>query len=298
MSISASIGFVIGSKKRKLAGYVSAATLLVALSSALPGKSYALKLGEVIPDFPAISTKGDFKLHQLIEEEQKYIVFFSHPRDFTPVCTTELATVHNLKSVFDQLNAIAIGLSVDTLANHEEWQKDILKVAGADDDSLNFRMVSDETLEIAKLLDMLPADAQTGVERTAKDNKTARTVFIIAPDKTIKMMLTYPMTAGRNFDEILRVLTAIVLTDTRKAATPADWEPGDDIVVLPGMSQEDAEANFKNVRTVELPSGKGYLRFATLPEDDAEADEVKEQLKEEQDKTDDDEGGEKEKVEL
>ena len=274
MSISESIGSVIRSKKSKVAGYVSAATLLVSLSSALPGTSYALNLGDVIPNIDAISTEGDFKLHEFIENEKKYIVLFSHPQDFTPVCTTELAVVHNLKKDLHLLNAIAIGFSVDTLANHEEWQKDILKVAGSTDDKLNFPLISDETLELSKQLGLLPAEAQTGAARTAKDNKTARTVFIIGPDKTIRMTLTYPMTAGRNFDEVLRILEAIVMTDNRKAATPANWEPGDDIVVLPGTSQEDAEASFKNVRTVELPSGKGYLRFATLPEDAEEEDDT------------------------
>lgn len=295
MSISESFSSVVRLKKRKLSGYVSAATLLVALSSAIPDKSYALRLGDNFPDFPAISTKGDFKLHQLIDEEQKYIIFFSHPLDFTPVCTTELAAVHNLKADFDQENAIAIGFSVDTLARHEQWQKDILTHANSKDEELNFRLVSDETLEIAKLLDLLPADAQTGAERTAKDNKTARTVFIIGPDKTIRMMMTYPMTAGRNFDEILRVLRAIKLTDEREVATGEGWEPGDDIVVLPGMSQSDAEAKFKNVGTMTLPSGETYLRFATLPEDD-DAEEFEVPLENEQDKVAEED--EKEKSEL
>ena len=274
MSISESVGSVFRNKKRLMTGCVSAATLLVAMSSALPGRSYALKLGEPVPDFEAISTEGNFKLHELIEKEQKYIVFFSHPRDFTPVCTTELAEVHNLKPVLDSLNAMAIGFSVDSLANHEEWQKDILSVARTKDEKLNFPLISDETLEISKLLDMLPAEAEAGAERTAKDNKTARTVLIIGPDKGIRMMLTYPMTAGRDFAEIVRVLHAIVRTDTRQVATPANWEPGDDVVVLPTMSKEDAEAILKNVRTVELPSGKDYLRFGTLPEDEeAESEE-------------------------
>ena len=284
MNISESIGSLIRSKKSNVAGYVSSAALLLALSSALPATSYALKLGEVIPDFEAISTDGDFKFHQLIEREQKYIVFFSHPQDDTPVCTTELAAVQNYKKQLDELNAMAVGFSVDSLANHEQWVKDILKVARSKDEKLNFPLISDETLVIAKLLDMLPAEAQAGVERTPKDNKTARTVFIIGPDKTIRMMLTYPMTNGRGFDEIMRILEAIVLTDSRKVATPVNWQPGDDIVVLPSMSQEEAEASFKNVRTEELPSGKGYLRFATLPEDDAKADEAEQQLRDEEDK--------------
>ncbi len=273
MSISDSIGSAIVHRKRKLSGFVPAATLLIALSSTVSEKSYALTLGDEIPDFPAISTQGDFNLHQLIEEENKYVVFFSHPQDFTPVCTTELAAVHNLKSDFDQLNAIAIGFSVDTLARHEDWEKDILKYAGSKDEKLNFRLVSDENLDIAKRLDLLPADASNGVQRTPKDNKTARTVFIIGPDKTIRMMLTYPMTAGRSFDEILRVLEAIVLTDRVGVATPAGWEPGDDIVVPPGMD----DSQFRNVRSETLPSGGTYLKFATLPEDDDDASETEAQ---------------------
>lgn len=267
MSISESFSSVISHQKRRFAGCIPAAALVVALSSTLPGVSHAWRLGDVIPDFSAQSTGGEFKLHDLIDKEQKYVVLFSHPQDFTPVCTTELAAVHNLKPEFDRLGAIALGLSVDTLANHTEWEKDILAFAQSTDTKLNFPIISDEDLTIAKALDMLPAEASQAMVRTPADNKTARTVFIIGPDKTIRMMMTYPMTTGRNFGEVLRVLDAIAKTDTRKLATPVDWKPGDKIVVLPGMSQKDAEASFKDVKMVDLPSGKRYLRFATLPED-------------------------------
>ena len=268
MSISESVSSVIRNKKHKLASSISAVSLMVALSSILPGMSHAWRLGDEIPDLPAAqSTRGEIKLHELIEREQKYVVLFSHPQDFTPVCTTELAAVHNIKPELDKLGAIAIALSVDSLANHEEWMKDILAEAKSTDATLNFAVISDESLEIAKQLDMLPADALTATQRTPKDNKTARTVFIIDKDKKIQWMMTAPMTTGRDFEHILWTLKALKLTTEKQVATPANWKPGQEVIALPGKSDEEVSAMLKNVRTVDLPSGRNYLRFGTLPED-------------------------------
>ncbi len=227
----------------------------------------ALTIGDPAPDFVAQSSKGEIKFHTLIQN--KYALLFSHPQDFTPVCATELAEVERLLKRFKELNTTVIGLSVDTLARHKGWEKDILKLAGSKSQSLGYPIIADENLQVAKLYGMLGDDEQPSATRTPKDNKAARTVFLIGPDKRIRMILTYPMTTGRNFDEIVRVLQSVQLTDKKGVATPVNWTYGQDVVVSPGMSTADAESKYGKVEVTELPSKseghKDYLRTVKQP---------------------------------
>src|SRR6266853_867221 len=212
-----------------------------------------LRLGATAPDFTAETTEGSIKFHEWIGE--KWAMLFSHPKDFTPVCTTELGYVAKLKSEFEKRNMKVIGLSVDSVDDHKRWSVDIAETQGV---APNYPMIGDPDLQIAKLYDMLPAETSGSASgRTAADNFTVRNVYIIGPDKKIKLMLTYPMTTGRNFDEILRVIDSIQLTATHKVATPANWKEGGDVIIVPAVSDEEAKTKY--------PEGwktlKPYLRL-------------------------------------
>jgi alkyl hydroperoxide reductase subunit AhpC len=216
-----------------------------------------LRLGETAPDFTAETTEGNIRFHEWIGD--KWAMLFSHPKDFTPVCTTELGYVAKLKPQFDKRNVKVIGLSVDSVADHKRWSRDIEETQGS---APNYPMIGDPELKVAKLYDMLPAETTGGASgRTAADNATVRNVYIIGPDKKIKLMITYPMTTGRNFDEILRVIDSIQLTAAHKVATPANWEQGGDCIIVPAVSDEEARAKY--------PQGwktlKPYLRLVKQP---------------------------------
>ena len=216
-----------------------------------------LRLGATAPDFTAETTQGTIKFHDWIGD--KWAMLFSHPKDFTPVCTTELGYVAKLKPEFEKRNVKVIGLSVDSVDDHNRWSKDIEETQGA---APNYPMIGDADLQIAKLYDMLPAETTGAASgRTAADNFTVRNVYIIGPDKKIKLIITYPMTTGRNFDEILRVIDSIQLTAAHKVATPANWKDGGDVIIVPAVSEEEAKAKY--------PQGwktlKPYLRVVKQP---------------------------------
>lgn len=217
----------------------------------------SLRINETAPNFTAETTQGKIDLHQWIGDG--WAILFSHPKDFTPVCTTELGAMAGLQSEFAKRNTKVIGLSVDPVSNHTKWSADIEETQGH---KVNYPMIGDTDLKIAKLYDMLPAESgNTSEGRTAADNATVRTVFIIGPDKKIKLMLAYPMNTGRNFDEILRVLDSIQLTANHKVATPANWKQGGDVIIPPAVSNEEAEKKY--------PGGwktlKPYLRIVPQP---------------------------------
>ena len=210
-----------------------------------------LRLGATAPDFTAETTEGSIRFHDWIGD--KWAMLFSHPKDFTPVCTTELGYVAKLKPEFDKRNFKVIGLSVDSVDDHKKWSKDIEETQGA---APNYPMIGDPNLEVAKLYDMLPAETAGGATgRTAADNFTVRNVYIIGPDKKIKLIITYPMTTGRNFDEILRVIDSIQLTANHKVATPANWKNGEDVIITGAVSNEEAQTKFPGFKTL-----KPYLR--------------------------------------
>ena len=219
----------------------------------------SLRINDIAPNFDAKTTRGEINFHEWLNNQ--WGVLFSHPKDFTPVCTTELGYMAGLEGEFAKRNCKVIGLSVDPVENHNEWAKDIEQTQGH---TVNFPMIGDSNLEVAKLYNMLPADEAGSSEgRTAANNATVRSVFVIGPDKTIKLMLTYPMTTGRNFDEILRVLDSMQLTAKHKGATPANWQRGEDVIIVPTVSDEEAEEMF--------PDGfnkiKPYLRTVKQPAD-------------------------------
>ena len=216
-----------------------------------------LKIGDVAPDFIAETTEGRIRFHEWVGDS--WAVLFSHPKDFTPVCTTELGYMAGLEPEFRKRNCKIIGLSVDPVGSHNKWQADIKETQGH---QVNYPMIGDPELKIAKLYDMLPAESgHTSEGRTAADNATVRTVFVVGPDKKIKLMLVYPMSTGRNFDEVLRVLDSIQLTAKHKVATPVNWKQGDDIIIPTSVSDEEAKKTF--------PEGwktlKPYLRVARQP---------------------------------
>lgn len=216
-----------------------------------------LQLNQIAPDFQALTTEGPISFHDWADG--KWVVLFSHPKDFTPVCTTELGTVARLKPEFDKRGVKVIGLSVDPVDNHAKWADDIEETQGA---KVNFPMIGDTDLAVSKLYGMLPADTSGGSDgRTAANNATVRNVFIIGPDKTIKLILVYPMTTGRNFDEILRVIDSMQLTAAHKVATPADWKSGEDVIIVPSVSDDDAKGLFPNGWTTHKP----YLRTTKQP---------------------------------
>ena len=216
----------------------------------------SLRINDVAPDFEAETTEGRIKFHEWLGDS--WGLLFSHPKDFTPVCTTELGRLANMKPGFDKRNVKLMGLSVDPVDNHAKWSKDIADVAGM---APNYPMIGDTDLAVSKLYNMLPATVGgTSEGRTPADNATVRTVYVIGPDKTIKLMLVYPMTTGRNFDEILRVIDSMQLTARHKVATPANWKPGEDVIITPAVSNDEAAEKFPGYKTV-----KPYLRTTSQP---------------------------------
>ena len=217
----------------------------------------ALRINDIAPDFTADTTQGQITFHDYIGTG--WAILFSHPKDFTPVCTTELGHLAGLKKEFDKRNCKILGISVDAVSDHEKWSKDIEKSQG---NAVNYPLVGDPTLAVVKLYDMLPAETgDSCVGRTAMDNATARSVFIIGPDKKIKAQLTYPMSTGRNFMEILRLLDSCQLTAAKKVATPANWKQGDDVIILPSVSDADAKAAYPDGWQSPLP----YMRVVPQP---------------------------------
>jgi thioredoxin-dependent peroxiredoxin len=215
-----------------------------------------LQIGCVAPDFEQLSTEGAISFHAWIGDF--WCVLFSHPKDFTPVCTTELGAVARLKPEFDGRNCKVIGLSVDSVEDHAAWKTDIVSVTGA---APNYPIIADADLKVAKLFGMLPAQlAGEAKGRTAQDNATVRTVFIIGPDKVIKAMLIYPMSTGRNFSEVLRLLDSLQVTARHKVATPVNWQPGEEVIILPSVTDEDARKTFP-VWNAPVP----YLRYVAQP---------------------------------
>ena len=216
----------------------------------------SLRINDTAPDFSAETTEGRINFHEWIGDG--YAVLFSHPKDFTPVCTTELGVMAGLSEEFAKRNAKIIGISVDPVEDHHKWKSDIETVSG---NTVGYPMIGDPNLEVAKLYDMLPAaTGGSSAGRTPADNATVRSVFIVGPDKKVKLTLTYPMTTGRNFDEILRALDSIQLTVNHQVATPANWRQGEDVIITPAVSNEAAKERFGDYETV-LP----YLRKTKQP---------------------------------
>ncbi len=217
----------------------------------------SLRINDITPNFTAKTTLGTIDFHQWIGDS--WAILFSHPKDFTPVCTTELGYMAGLEKEFAQRNCKVIGLSIDPIDNHEQWAKDIEETQGH---AVKFPIIGDTDLAVAKLYNMLPADESgTSEGRTAATNATVRSVFIIGPDKKIKLMMTYPMTTGRNFNEILRVLDSMQLTAQYKVATPVNWKKGEDVIIVPSVSDEDAGKLFpQGFKTI-----KPYLRTTKQP---------------------------------
>jgi len=216
-----------------------------------------LRIGDIAPDFEADTTEGHIHFHQWLGDS--WGVLFSHPKDFTPVCTTELGYMAGLQPEFAKRNCKIIGLSVDPVTNHGKWAADIEETQGH---KVNYAMIGDPELKVAKLYDMLPSDAgMTSEGRTAANNATVRTVFVVGPDKKIKLMLIYPMSTGRNFDEVLRVLDSIQLTAKHTVATPVNWKPGQDVIIVPSVSDEDAKKKYPNGWKAPKP----YLRIVPQP---------------------------------
>lgn len=200
----------------------------------------SLRIGDTAPDFTAETTQGPIRFHEWIGDG--WAMLFSHPKDFTPVCTTELGYMARIKPDFDKRHCKIIGISVDPVSDHQRWLKDIEETQGH---AVNYPLIGDPELKVAKMYDMLPADAgDTSEGRKAADNQTVRTVFLIGPDKKIKLMLTYPMSTGRNFDEVLRALDSCQLTAKHGVATPVNWKHGEDVIIVPSISDEDAKARF------------------------------------------------------
>jgi alkyl hydroperoxide reductase subunit AhpC len=215
----------------------------------------SLRIGDTAPDFEADTTEGHIRFHNWIGDS--WAVLFSHPKDYTPVCTTELGYMAKIKSEFDKRNVKIIGLSADPVSSHSGWAKDIEETQGS---AVNYPMIGDADLKVAKLYNMLPAEAVPG-QRTAADNLTVRNVFVVGPDKKIKLILVYPMTTGRNFDEVLRVIDSLQLTAKHKVATPANWKHGEDVIIAGSVSDEEA----KKVYPQGWKAPKPYLRIVAQP---------------------------------
>ncbi|MDE3736001.1 MULTISPECIES: peroxiredoxin [Pseudomonas] len=215
----------------------------------------AIRIGDEAPDFTVDSTEGTINFHQWIGDQ--WAILFSHPKDFTPVCTTELGYMAKLKPEFDKRNTKVIGLSVDPVSDHRKWVGDIEETQGH---AVNYPMIGDENLVVAKLYDMIHPNASAG-PRTAVDNATVRSVFIIGPDKKVKAMLVYPMSAGRNFDEVLRLLDSLQLNAKHTVATPVNWRPGDDVIIPTSVSDEDAKKKYPDGYKTLKP----YLRVVAQP---------------------------------
>lgn len=216
----------------------------------------SLRINDEAPNFTATTTAGEINFHEFIGDG--WVVLFSHPKDFTPVCTTELGYMAGLQDEFNKRNTKIIGISVDPIESHQKWKIDIQDVTGH---SVGYPLIGDPELKVAKLFDMLPAGAgDTSEGRTPADNATVRSVFVIGPDKKIKLSLTYPMTTGRNFDEILRVIDSMQLTAKHKVATPAQWQQGDDVIITPAVSDEEAKERFGDFK-----QPKPYIRITKQP---------------------------------
>jgi alkyl hydroperoxide reductase subunit AhpC len=216
-----------------------------------------LRLGDTAPDFEAETTQGKIKFHEWIGDH--WAVLFSHPKDFTPVCTTELGYMAKLKPEFDKRNTKIIGLSVDPVDRHAGWAKDIEETQGT---AVNYPMIGDVDYKVSKLYGMLPAEASGDpLKRTAADNQTVRNVFIIGPDKKIKTILVYPMTVGRNFDEVIRILDSLQLGAKHKIATPVNWKQGEDVIIAGSVNDEDAKKIYPNGWKAPKP----YLRTVPQP---------------------------------
>lgn len=218
----------------------------------------SLRINDLAPDFAADTTQGKIKFHEWIGDG--WAILFSHPKDFTPVCTTELGYMAGLQPEFKKRNCKIIGLSVDPVAQHGNWAKDIQETQGH---TVNYPMIGDPELKVAKLYDMLPAEAGDSSDgRTPADNATVRTVFVIGPDKKIKLMLSYPMGTGRNFDEVLRVLDSLQLTTRHKVSTPVNWKPGEDVIIAGAVSDEEAKRLYPGGWRAPKP----YLRIVPQPQ--------------------------------
>jgi len=216
----------------------------------------SLRIGDTAPNFDADTTEGRINFHAWLGDS--WGVLFSHPKDFTPVCTTELGTMAHMKPEFDKRNVKIIGLSADPVDSHSRWANDIRETQGA---AVNYPMIGDSDLKVAKLYNMLPAEAVPG-QRTPADNQTVRNVFVVGPDKKIKLVLVYPMTTGRNFDEVLRVIDSLQLTAKHKVATPANWKLGQDVIIAGSVSDDDA----KKVYPGGWKAPKPYLRIVPQPQ--------------------------------
>jgi alkyl hydroperoxide reductase subunit AhpC len=217
----------------------------------------ALTIGDTAPDFQAETTEGPISFHEWIGDS--WAVLFSHPKDFTPVCTTELGYMAKIQPEFERRNVKIIGLSVDSTGDHESWARDIEETQGA---APNYPIIGDADFNVAKLYGMLPASTSGDPkERTPADNQTVRNVFVIGPDKTIKLILVYPMTTGRNFDEVLRVIDSMQLTAKHKVATPVNWQQGDDVIIAGSVSDDEAKETFG-----EWDAPKPYIRIVPQPE--------------------------------
>jgi alkyl hydroperoxide reductase subunit AhpC len=221
------------------------------------GAIMGFRIGDVAPDFEADTTQGRIRFHDWIGNS--WAIMFSHPKDFTPVCTTELGQVAKMKADFDKRNVKIIGISVDSVDDHNRWAKDIEETMGK---APNYPMIGDPDLKVAKLYDMLPAETAGGAQgRTPAQNATVRNVYVIGPDKKIKLMITYPMTTGRNFDEVLRVIDSLQLTAKHSVATPVNWKPGEKVIIAGSVSDEDAKKKFPQGWKAPKP----YLRIVDQP---------------------------------
>ncbi len=216
-----------------------------------------LQIGETAPDFEAETTEGPISFHDWVGES--WAVLFSHPRDFTPVCTTELGYLAKIKPEFDRRNVKVLGLSVDPVENHEKWAADIEETQGH---APNYPMIGDANFNVSKLYGMLPADTSGDpTQRTPADNQTVRNVFVVGPDKKIKLLLAYPMTTGRNFDEVLRVIDSLQMTAKHKVATPVNWQQGDDVIIAGSVSNDEAKEKYPD----GWESPKPYIRIVPQP---------------------------------
>ncbi len=216
----------------------------------------AVRIGDEAPDFSADTTEGPLQFHSWIGDS--WAMLFSHPKDFTPVCTTELGYMAKLKPEFERRNCKVIGLSIDPVSDHHAWMGDIEETQGC---AVNYPMIGDPDLHVAKLYDMIHPNASGDKARTAADNATIRSVFLIGPDKKVKAMLTYPMSTGRNFDEVLRLLDSCQLTAKHKVATPVNWKQGEDVIIVPAVSDADARVKFPDGWKAPKP----YLRIVPQP---------------------------------
>ncbi len=217
-----------------------------------------LRIGDEAPDFKANTTEGEISFHDWVGDG--WAILFSHPKDFTPVCTTELGYLAGLKGEFEKRNCKIMGLSIDPVEDHIEWMKDIEETQG---NAVTYPLIGDNDLTVAKLYDMIHPNASGDQKRTAVDNATIRSVFLVGPDKKIKTMITYPMSTGRNFDEVLRVLDSCQLTAKHKVATPVNWKQGEDVIIVPAVSDEDAKEKYPDGWDAPKP----YLRIVPQPSD-------------------------------